>query len=253
MTDGLPPRGPTASGLWSSGPDRPRPPPAGHHRPLAPRATSRWSTPSSGSPSSSTAASTTTAQLRARARGRGLPVLLDQRHRGDPQGVPPLGRRRSSTTWSACSPSASSSATQVGASSPATGSASSPSTWRDGRRPAVRLDPARARRRRRRRHDHRPGRPAPLPDLPRRGSRAPHDPRRRAQAPAGDRPRRRARRPPPASDRTGTADRGPNARAPDRRRVAGGGRGRAARSPSSAGSWPTCPSACCSRAGSTPA
>ena len=49
--------------------------------------------------------------LRAELEGHGLPLLLHQRHRGDPQGATTAGASASSTTSSACSPSASSSAT----------------------------------------------------------------------------------------------------------------------------------------------
>ena len=118
---------------------------------------------------------------------------------------------------------------------PATGSASSRCTWPSARAAAVRLHAARAARRRRRRHLDRPGRAAPLPDLPRRR------PARRARsspASASCRPRRcgsssptgaagsattgrpeftRAPRP-RGLDRAGLGGRGPR-RAPDRRRA----------------------------------
>ena len=51
------------------------------------------------------------ADLRARARGLRLPLLLDLGHRGDHQGVSPLGRGLRRALPAACSPSSSSSAT----------------------------------------------------------------------------------------------------------------------------------------------
>ena len=166
-----------------------------------------------------------------RARGRGLPVLLHQRHRGDPQGVPRVGRRRSSTTWSACSPSASSSATRVACVLARDRLGIKP-LYLDRRPGMLRFasTAAGARPGGRRRHDHRPRRPAPLPDAS-----TPSSPRRARSSRASRSCRRRRLLviEPDGRERQvtllGSAD--PRRRAgpgPQRRRVAGAGRGVAA-------------------------
>ena len=104
-------------------------------------------------------------------------VLLKAYHR--------WGDRFVDHLW-ACSPSRSSSATAAGCCSAATGSASSRCTsTEDADRRPLRLLAARAAGRRWRRHPHRPGRAAPLPDLPLGGAAAAHDPARRHQGAAG--------------------------------------------------------------------
>ena len=127
---------------------------------------------------------------------------------------------------------------------------------RDARPAAVRLHPARAAGRRRRRHLDRPGRAAPLHDLPLGGAGAAHDPRRRPQAAAGHRAHRSS---PTARSsehvywrpehvRRARARRH-DRRATGRDAAAGGAADGGAR-----GGWsPTCRSACCSPAGWTPA
>ena len=126
-------------------------------------------------------------ELRAELEGARLPLLLHQRHRGPPEGLPPLGRRASSTGCGhvrllhrrARQRPAVLARDRLGI---------KPLYLADGRgAPALRLDAAGPARRRRRRHAHRPRRAAPLPHLPRGGARAAHDPGRRAQA---RRPRR---------------------------------------------------------------
>ena len=103
MRDELASRGPDGSGRLGVGPGGARPPPPGDHRPVERRRAADGRRRARADRSSSTAASTTTASCGAELERRRLPVLLHQRHRGDPQGVPPLGRATSSTTSSACS------------------------------------------------------------------------------------------------------------------------------------------------------
>ena len=188
-----------------------------------------------------------------RAAGPRLPVLLHLGHRGDHQGVPPLGRRlraalprhvrvrdrRARHRHRDAGPR------------PARHQAAVPG--RDARAAALRVHPARAARGRRRRHVDRQGRAAALHDVPLGGAGAAHDRRRGAQAAAGHGPRDQARRYEHRDTSTGrpsfTRDPGVTTREEWARR------GRASRcAPRSSGGWsPTCRSACCSPAGSTPA
>ena len=125
----------------------------------------------------------------ARGAGRGrLRVSLDLGHRGDPQGLPPLGggalRRSPDRHVRVCDRRAG-----VGTGRAWTRSAGDQAAVprRGGRRAALRLDAAGAARRGRRdRHRDRPGRASPLPQLSLRRAGAPDDPARSAQARAGD-------------------------------------------------------------------
>ena len=132
--------------------------------------------------------------LRAELDGARAPVLLPLRHRGDPQGVRPVGHRlrrplprhvrlrhrRARVRAAGAGPG------------PAGHQAALPRP--DGRPAAVRLDPARAAGRRRHRHLDRPDRAGVLHDLPQRRAGAADHPERHPQAAAGDHPGGRARR-----------------------------------------------------------
>ena len=204
--------------------------------------------------SCSTAASTTTTSCGASSNAAGYRFFSGQRHRGDPQGVRPLGRATSSTTSSACSHSRSTSATPVASCSPATASASSRCT--SPRCPA----PCASRRRLPalvagggRRHVDRSGRAAPLPHVPRGRARAAHDPvdgvtklppaTLLVVEPDGRRSQRRY---------WSVADRRDDpALAASRRRVCRTPSTMHCAAPSSGAWWPTSRSACCSPVVST--
>ena len=119
--------------------------------------------------------------------GPRLPVLLARRHRGDPQGLPPLGRplrrplhghvrvRDRRARQRPGDPRPRPARHQAALPRPKT-----PDRLRFASTlPALLAGGGR-------RHPHRPGRAAPLPDLPLGRPAAAHHPERRPQAPAGD-------------------------------------------------------------------
>ena len=129
-----------------------------------------------------------------RAARRGLPVLLHLRHRGDRQGLPPLGRRLCRPLHGHVRvrhPGAHHGPADPGP-GPAGHQAAVPGP--DPRTAAVRLVIAGPAGRRRHRHLDRPGRAEPLPDVPRGGAAAANHPAGRAEAAAGHRAGRRAGR-----------------------------------------------------------
>ena len=147
-----------------------------------------------GWPRCSTGASTTTANCARSCRLRGT-VLLHLGHRGGGQGLSPSGAPTVSTTSTACSRLRSPSWTPAGWSWPVTGSASNRCTWP---RPAAgcgSLVFAGVGRRGRCGHLHRPGRAAPLHDVPLRRSGAVDHTGRGPQTAAGHRPGGRTGRP----------------------------------------------------------
>ncbi len=166
MSEELAPRGPDGAGVWAGGRVR-RSPTGGWRSSTCP---SRGAQPmvdaELGLAVVFNGCIYNHRELRASSSGYGYRVLLDERHRGAPQGAGTSGASAASTGWRACSPSASSSTRQrPGGARRATGSGSSRSTWPTvRRRAALRVDAAGARRRRRHRHLDRPGGAAPLPD-----------------------------------------------------------------------------------------
>ena len=189
-----------------------------------------------------------------RAGGRRPPVLLHQRHRGDPQGLRPVGHRRRLAPARHVRLRDPRAGHRPGGPGPRPAGHQAALPRRDAGPAAVRLHAARAAARGRRRHLHRPGRAAPLPDLARRRPGAADAAQRRPEAAArdraGDRGRRQQHRAPVL---------GAPLRAPSRAlglvgpRLGGRRSRRRCGSPSAAGSWPTPPSGCCSPAAWTPA
>ena len=233
---------------------RARPPPAEGHRPHRRRRPADGRRRRSGLTIVFNGCIYNHRELRRRARAGGLRVLLHQRHRGDPQGLRPLGDALRRAARSGCSRSRSASTAAAGWSSPATGSASSRSTSPAPGSPAVRLDAARR-------------------CWPAAGSTPSLDPvalhhyfswhavvpaprtilQRGAQAAAGDGDGDRARRDQRAPSATGAPS---SSRPPEHAELGRGTSGRRrcstrCGSRSSGGWWPTCRSACCSPAGST--
>jgi hypothetical protein len=146
---------------------------------------SRWSTASSASDRLQRLHLQLQGPAQASSKAQGLPLLLARRHRGGAQGLARLGRglrralprhvrlRDPRARQRPAGAGARPARHQAAVLRRAAGGCASPR-------------PAGAARRRRRRHRHRPGGPAPLHELPRRGAGAAHHPERRAQAAAGD-------------------------------------------------------------------
>ncbi len=196
-------------------------------------------------------------QLRAASRRAGrprLPVLLPQRHRGAAQGLPPLGRPVRRPPPGHVRLRHRRARQRPGAAGPRPPRHQAALRHRERRPDPVRVLAAGAARRWRCRHPHRSGRAAPLPDVPLRRAVAAHDPARsrasyrpprcwRSNRTAAGPPRRTGSRTSPAAP---TAPTGPRrtGRTPFSPRCA----------PRSSGGWsPTCRSAACCPAASTPA
>ncbi len=177
-------------------------------------------------------------QLRGAARGAfrpGLPLLLRRRHRGDPEGLPRLGRglRRAADRHVRLRHPRARDRPRGDGARPLRHQAAL--SRRDPRPAALRLLAAGAARGRRRRHVGRSRGAASLHELPRRRAGARDDPRGRAQAAAGHRPRHRGRRSDPRAALLDAVVRSQRRRAGGRaafrrrrfepdRRAAGGGR-----------------------------
>ena len=252
-----PPAARTARACGSSGPVALGAPPAAASSTSPTPAPSRWSTPSCGLAVVFNGCIYNYRELRDELQGAGYRFFSTSDTEVIAQGVPPVGRRPASSASSACSRSRSSSS-DTGRLVLARDRLGIKPLYlrRDAGPAAVRLDPAGAAGRRRRRHLDRPGRAAPLHDF-------------HSVVPAPRTILAGVRKLPPATvrvDRAATArehrprllaagvhPRRPSTRA-GRRRLAG----RlmlddAADAPSSGGWSPTCRSACCSPAASTPA
>ena len=162
-------------------------------------------------------------ELRAELEATRLPVLLHQRHRGDPQGVPPVGRRLRRAPGRHVRLLPGRARQRAGRAGPRPPRHQAAVPGRGDRAAAVRLDAARAAGRRRGRHVDRPGGAAPLPDVPRGGAGAPDDPAGRAQAAAGHRAARSSPTAAAASAPTGapSSAAGPSTTGWDAARLAG--------------------------------
>jgi hypothetical protein len=180
-----------------------------------------------------------------RARGPRLPLLLHLRHRGDPQGLPPLGHRGRGAPARHVRVRHHRARHRPHGARPRPAGHQAALPGRDARPAALRLVPAGAAAGRGRRHLHRPGRAAPLPHLARRRPRAADHRQRRPQAAPGHRAGGRGRRHLPRAPLLGGPLRAPpRGRTRSRRRCG---------SPCGGGWWPTSRSACCSPAAWTPA
>ncbi len=183
-----------------------------------------------------------------------LPVLLDQRHRGAAEGLPPLGRPLRRPAVRDVRVRHRRAGQRPGAARPRPARHQAALHHRGCAPHPVRLVAARAGGRRWRRHPHRPGGAAPLPHVPLGGSAAADDPARRLQDPARDARRDRAGRPPHHHHLLGS-------RLQPTRRPPRTGPKRTGKTPfwsrcasrSTAAWWPTCRWAACCRAASTPA
>ena len=155
-------------------------------------------------------------ELRARTGSRRLPLLLQRRHRGHPQGLARLGRglrRALQRHVRLRHPGARQRPRHPGARPFRHQAALSVAERQTAALRLVAAGPARGRRRR---HLDRPRRAAPLHELPRRRAAAAHHPQRRAQAAAGDDAHHRGRRP---ASRTPLLGRRPSAAPPTRARI----------------------------------
>ena len=243
---------PGRPGLVERGSRRVRPPPALGHRPVPARRAA------DGRQRAGAHRRVQRLHLRlpgaaGRARGPRLPLLLHQRHRGDPQGLPPLGHRRRLAPARDVRVRDPRARHRPGGHGPRPAGHQAAVSRRDAEPAAVRLHAARARAGGRRRHLGRPGRAAPLPQLARRRPGAADDPDGRPEAAAGHGPGDRGRRHEPRAPLL--ARRATSGVPSTRPGPRGTGRTRSRRrcgSPSGAGWWPTSRSACCSPAVSTP-
>ena len=185
-------------------------------------------------------------RIAARAGTRRLSVLLAQRHRGDPEGLRPLGRavrRAAVRDVRLCAVRSRPAPAHPGA-RPARHQAALPLSG--SRLRTVRLDASGAAGGRGRGHGDRPRRAASLLQLARRGSGSLHDPEGGAQARARHRDDRRGGRGERRSTPTGRPITAAVRSAPDGRRRTGRGRCSGRSRPRCGGAWsPTCRWACC--------
>ena len=136
-------------------------------------------------------------ELRRELEAARLPVLLDRRHRGHRQGLPALGRQLRRAPHGHVRLLPRRARHRAGWCSARDRLGIKPLYLAEvGGQAAVRLDAAGPAGRGRRRHVDRPGRAAPVPDVPLGGARAPHDPAGGAEAAARHAAGRRARRTP---------------------------------------------------------
>ena len=182
-------------GRLVAGPRRPRPSPPEDHRPLrGRRAADGRQRPRPGDRLERLHLQLQESAPRAdRAR---LPLLLDQRHRGAAEGLPPLGRPVRRPALRDVRIRHRRAGQRPGAAWPRPARHQAAVHHRGCAPRPVRLVAARAGGRRRRRHPHRPGGAAPLPHLSFGGSAAPDDPARCVQDPARHTRRDRTGRPP---------------------------------------------------------